>query len=82
MGCGGSHQSSTTVRQFSTEGHESGEEGEGVQDVREEDVSMTEERRMIATSLGEGEDDWLTKEREKLKKLHALPPIRETSELL
>ena len=53
-----------------------------MQDVREEDVSMTEERRMIATSLGEGEDDWLTKEREKLKKLHALPPIRETSELL
>ena len=37
---------------------------------------MTEERRMISVQLGEKEEDWLEKERQKLKKLHALPPIR------
>ena len=70
MGCAASQGRETTVRQFSPQ-HSTASSSAG-EEVEEE---MTEERRMISSQLGEG-DDWLAREREKLKRLHALPPIQ------
>ena len=68
MGCGVSREQQTTVRQFSAGSHsDSEQELPGLE-------TITEERRMISESLGEGED-WLARERGKLRKLQALPPI-------
>jgi hypothetical protein len=68
MGCGVSREQQTAVRQFSAGSHSSAEaEGPALE-------TITEERRMISASLGEGED-WLARERGKLRKLQALPPI-------
>jgi len=89
MGCIVSGERNTAVRQFSASSSsrsssssvieaESAEAGQGGR--LGEEFPLTVERRMISSSLGEA-DDWLTREREKLRRLQALPPIRTSTNL-
>jgi len=85
MGCVVSGEQKTAVREFSASSSRSSSTSEIAPQTSErgerlgdDEFPMTEERRMISSSLGEA-DDWLSREREKLRRLQALPPIRSTN---